>query len=140
MNRTMSETVTFTASGGTVTVSPSEGDLITLGHGTDIASAQYIAGSGINYEMAVGYGGGGSFWTTEDLDWAKWCAFANPADGDPALVTFGLPVSVVQGALSSLPPLAAEHDNKTYEFYEKCFKLLNQSMVNATVHILKYDA
>jgi hypothetical protein len=135
MKRTMSaEPFTITLTGGAV--SPS--GYIRIGHGTDINSANYISVSGVSYEMAVQYGGGGTFWATEDLQWAGWCAVANPAGGQPALVLLDLPLATIEEVKNA--SALTEHANKTLEFHRQCFNLLNQSMINVTVQPITFTA
>jgi len=62
------------------------GDLITIFHGTDVASATSILKKGISKEAARALGGGDVFWTTTDLATARLFAKANPKGGAAAVV------------------------------------------------------
>ena len=62
------------------------GDVLTIYHGTDAASATSIVKKGINQEAARALGGGDVFWATSDLATARLFAKANPKGGAAGVV------------------------------------------------------
>jgi hypothetical protein len=77
------------------------GDLITIFHGTDVASATSIVKKGINQEAARALGGGDVFWATSDLATARLFAKANPKGRSPAVVGITLRQSSLDRLVSS---------------------------------------
>jgi hypothetical protein len=66
-----------------------------LYHGTDLASARSIVAGGLDRSAASELGGGDEFWTTRELDTARWFARANPAgSAETGVVGMRLPGSV----------------------------------------------
>lgn len=71
------------------------GGALTLFHGTDAASAADIVNNGLDASSAAELGGGDVFWATTDRSAAEVFAEANPAGGDPALVSVTVPEAVM---------------------------------------------
>jgi len=119
-------------------ISTSTTGAVRLYHGTDVESAQRIAGSGVIYESALRCGGTGEFWTSYDRSDAVTFAQSNLASGPPGIVSFNLPTAVIQHCLFQPIPWAwLHHGDAHIEFLRPSFPILNESITNCHVELLE---
>jgi hypothetical protein len=95
---------------------------VCLFHGTDTASANNIIANGVDGEQAAALGGGDTFWMTTDENAAGWFSQANPAGGDPAVVSISLSESAITG-LQEAGSVAI--DGGVYQFAPSAWNTLN---------------
>jgi hypothetical protein len=127
----------FIGQGRTVSLHANES--LRLFHGTDTASATSIVETGPHPDMAIEHGGTGDFWTTVDLSKAIQygaVSYGVNLEVDTALyvVSFDLPVSVIEDCLSRpVPTLWFHEDNTVLEFKAPGLRRVAQAMTNVTV-------
>ena len=107
--------------------------VISLYHGTDVASANDILTNGLDPAKAAIYNGAGEFWTSDDIAVAGWFAKTNPRGGQEAILIFEIQEGELQRMIAIRPKVVVVHDGHDYEFLPACMPLLNQVMVNSRV-------
>lgn len=78
-----------------------------------------------------------AFWTTTELDIAHQYATINPVQGEPAILGFEIPLSILGHCLSSVPSLAEEDVlDKAIGFWPDSFVIMNQAMTNHSIRVV----
>lgn len=150
MDRDFSGVVKATASGTASTRDSSAGqpalvpELLRLYHGTDHATALWIAEHGLSMDRMLSYCAKfgmtpNSFWTSvlqrvaRDYSGLNYEVQMNSAE--PAIVSFSLPVSVVMTLMERAPPLVVQWSREDADccFYPEAFSLVNSAMADPTV-------
>jgi hypothetical protein len=117
------------------------GELLQLWHGTDIASANWIATNGLSLEGLLQIPGAFAFCATTEQKVASVYADINPLRGAPAVLGFQLPLITLQGFLSREPPWAEEIiEDRGYHFFPATFTTMNLAMTNFSVQkVTEFD-
>lgn len=110
--------------------------LISLKHGTDLASASDIRQNGLSIANAQSVGGLGDFWATDDVNEANIFALVNPRSGRAARLEFDLAALIIVQLLSTNPPRAFLYANDGIQFLPASFAVLNIRMSNKQVAIV----
>jgi hypothetical protein len=138
-------TIASSSTGRALAVPPAIGSAtIQLFHGTDVDTAMWIQGNGLNFEQMIQYCkefgfGVEYFWATTRMRVACQYSLGNSAvmvnSALPAVVSFTLPTTAVTGLLSSEPPLVEQWslEDADYRFRPEAFATVNGAMTNCTV-------
>lgn len=110
--------------------------VVTLYHGTDLASAEDLVRNGVDAQKAAQCNASGEFWASTSLDDATWYAHGNPDSPPAARLEFDLPLSALQTFLQMVPPGVNHYQPSEYEFLPHSFPLLNQFLRSGKVHII----
>jgi hypothetical protein len=104
-------------------------------HGTDAKSGDSLLSFRLNRDKAREFGDDGDFWATLLPRNAAFFAIANPANGDPVIFSFELPLQLVADLMGRSPPLVILDDVtiQAFRFSHDGFEIVNGAMTDLRV-------